>query len=78
MFMKLKDVKLTPEVMNTELTLFNKILMWLIPGIPTTLLLILIYALLNHIASIRRIREAARRNVEMLNYFRRPGEDQNT
>lgn len=60
MFLKLKDIKIEPdEVINIELTLFNKI--------------ILIYALFDHIASIRRVREAARRNVMMLDYFRRPG-----
>lgn len=74
MFLKLKDTKIEPdEVINVEMTLFSKIIMWLIPGIPTTLLLILIYALIDHIASIRRVREATRRNVMMLDYFRRPG-----
>lgn len=74
MFSKLRDFKMkSEEVRNTELTTFHRIIMWLIPGIPITLLLVLIYTLMNHIASIRRVQEAARRNVEMLDYFRRPG-----
>ena len=73
MFSKLKDIQLKPdEVINTELTLFNAIIMWSIPGVPIVLLIVLICSLINQIASIRRINEAARRNVEMLEYFRRP------
>ena len=73
MFLKLKYIKVKSDDsgINTELTTFNKVIMWLIPAVPITMLLILILAVMNHVASRRRAHEAARRNVEMLHYFRR-------